>query len=290
MTDQNPITPEFVSKIAVKLPDFWTEDPDLWFLHAESVFRNAQITQSQTKFDHVIQKLPQAIMVSVRSLIMPSASSSTSPYEDLKAKLVSSYTLTRWQRVAKVIHHPALGDHCLTAMMDSMLALLPEDEVPGSLFLGLFLEHLPVEMRDHLVAQDLALHADKLWDARRVQPVDPLLAAATFPSNSPSRSRGRGSLSPVRRSQTPGPTSAAEGYFHRRFGANANNSRPPCSFRETPEPTGGGGIKQPSRRQFAHLSTRCFNKSSVPGGYRSLLFCFSSSLVCSPDWSSSPYG
>ena len=123
-----------------------------------------------------------------------------------------------------------------TAMMDSMLALLPENEVPGSLFLGLFLERLPVEMRDHLVAQDfknpsdLALHADKLWDTRRVQTVDPLLAAAIFPSNSPSHSRGRGSSSPTRRSQTPGPTSTAECYFHRRFGANANNCRPPCSF------------------------------------------------------------
>ena len=85
---------------------------------------------------------------------MASNSSSSTPYEDLKAKLVSSYTLTRWQRVTKVIHHPALGDRRPTAMMDSMLALLPEDEVPGSLFLGLFLERLPVEMRDHLVAQD----------------------------------------------------------------------------------------------------------------------------------------
>ena len=74
--------------------------------------------------------------------------------------------------------------------MDSMLALLSEGEVPGSLFLGLFLERLPVEMRDHLVAKDfknpseMALHADKLWDARRAQAVDPLLAAA---STSPSR-------------------------------------------------------------------------------------------------------
>ena len=34
--------------------------------------------------------------------------------------------------------------------MDIMLALLPEDKVPGSLFL----ERLPVEMRDHLVAKD----------------------------------------------------------------------------------------------------------------------------------------
>ena len=116
-----------------------------------------------------------------------------------------------------------------------MLALLPEDEVPGSLFLVLFLERLPVEMRDHLVAKDfknpskMALHADKLWDARRAQAVDPLLAAA---STSPSRARGRerSSVSPVRQSQTPGPAGAGECYFHKRFGNSSNNCHPPCSF------------------------------------------------------------
>ena len=70
-----------------------TEDPNLWFLHAEAAFRNAQITQSKTKFDHIVQKLPQKIMVSVRSLIMGSAASSKTPYEDLKAKLVI-YSIT----------------------------------------------------------------------------------------------------------------------------------------------------------------------------------------------------
>ena len=148
MTDVPTATPtsQFVAKLAVKLPDFWTDDPDLWFLHAKSAFRNSQVTQSQTKFDHVIQKLPQNIMVSVRGLIMNATSSST-PYEDLKAKLVSSYTLTRWQRINKLIHHPALGDRRPTALMDAMLALLPDDEVPGRLFLGLSLERLPVEMQ-----------------------------------------------------------------------------------------------------------------------------------------------
>ena len=170
MTDDvtAPAATQYVHKVAVKLPDFWTEDPDLWFLHAESAFRNAQVSQSKTKFDHVVQKLPQNIMVSVRGLIMNSSSTSSTPYEDLKSKLVASYTLSRWQRVSKVIHHPALGDRRPTALMDAMLALLPEDEVPGSLFLGLFLERLPVEMRDHLVAKDfknpseMALHADKI--------------------------------------------------------------------------------------------------------------------------------
>ncbi len=59
MTDKKETPTEFVAKVSVKLPDFWTEDPDLWFLHAEAAFRNAQITQSKTKFDHIIQKLPQ---------------------------------------------------------------------------------------------------------------------------------------------------------------------------------------------------------------------------------------
>ena len=76
--------------------------------------------------------------------------------------------------------------------MDDVLALLPEDEVPGSLFLSLFLERLPAEMRDHLVAKDfmnpgeMALHANKLWSAIRAQPADSLLAAATFTPTSPS--------------------------------------------------------------------------------------------------------
>ena len=90
MTDRKETPTEFVTKVSVKLPDFWTEDPDLWFLHTEAAFRNAQITQSKTKFDHIVQKLPQKIMVSVHSLIMGSAASSETPYKDLKAKLVSS--------------------------------------------------------------------------------------------------------------------------------------------------------------------------------------------------------
>ena len=79
MADQNPVTTNFVSKIAVKLPDFWTEDPDLWFLHAESDFHNAQVTQSRTELEYVVQKLPQAIMLSFCSLIMTSTSLFATP-------------------------------------------------------------------------------------------------------------------------------------------------------------------------------------------------------------------
>jgi len=45
MTDQKETPTEYIAKVSVKLPDFWTEDPYLWFLHAEAAFRNIQITQ-----------------------------------------------------------------------------------------------------------------------------------------------------------------------------------------------------------------------------------------------------
>ena len=191
MTETAPQPTEYVTKVAVKLPDFWTDDPNLWFLHAESAFQTANITISRTKFNHIVQKLPQNIMVSVRSLL--TNTTSQTPYEDLKAKLVSSYTLSHWQRVARVIHHPGLGDRRPTALMDAMLTLLPDDEVPGSLYLGLFLQRLPGEMRDHLVAgefknpSEMALHANRLWDAPRAQTTEPLIAAAAFTPTSPSR-------------------------------------------------------------------------------------------------------
>lgn len=61
-------------------------------------------------------------MVFVRGLSLNSTASSSTPYVDLKAKLVPSYTLLQ------AIHHPALGVHRLTTLMDVMLALLLEDK------------------------------------------------------------------------------------------------------------------------------------------------------------------
>ena len=45
MTDQKETPTKYIAKVSVKLPDFRTEDPDLWFLHAEAALRNIQITQ-----------------------------------------------------------------------------------------------------------------------------------------------------------------------------------------------------------------------------------------------------
>ena len=86
-------------------------------------------------------------MVLVCGLIMGSAASSETPYEDLKAKLVSSYTLSRWQKVSKLIHHPGLGERRPTALMEAMLALLPEDDPHANLLRFLL---IPLDLEDNL--------------------------------------------------------------------------------------------------------------------------------------------
>jgi hypothetical protein len=42
--------PAPVAHVAVKLPTFWTTDPDMWFFQAECSFNRSRITTSYTKF------------------------------------------------------------------------------------------------------------------------------------------------------------------------------------------------------------------------------------------------
>ena len=58
-----------VAHVAVKLPDFWVKDPKMWFAQAEAQFRRARITAETTMYDYILMKLPQDVVMSVRSLV-----------------------------------------------------------------------------------------------------------------------------------------------------------------------------------------------------------------------------
>ena len=46
-------TPE-VNAVTVKLPDFYENDPEMWFVRAECQFRTKRIVDDTTKFDHIV--------------------------------------------------------------------------------------------------------------------------------------------------------------------------------------------------------------------------------------------
>jgi len=217
--------PAAVNVVAVKLPEFWTEDPDVWFYQAECAFNRARI------------------------LLLSVTPDTVDPYETLKGKLVADYGRTKWQRAFALLDHPDIGDRRPSRLMGDMLALLPTGEEPNTVFLALFLRRLPASMRDHLAAgnfntpAEMATHADLLWDARATQSLAvvevPSVAAISGREGSPRDARGR---SPDRRQfqrgkgggrgrggrrQTPGVLCHA----HKKFGADAYSCFPPCSWR-----------------------------------------------------------
>ena len=239
---------------SVKLPDFWTADPEMWFRQAESAFRRAQVRDSLTKYDHVLTKLPEAVIASVRDLVRSVDDSSTDAYERLRSRLLSSFGQSKWHQINKLIDHQnlGLGARRPSTLMDQMLTLLPAGEKPGLLFTGLFLKRL---YREHLAARDftsprqMAEYADVLWDARGGE--GHVLAAIGNQQQQRGRSPGRynnnrqrgrsagrvgrsGSRSSSRstgfrrRQQTPGPAEVC--WYHQEYGMDARKCKSPCSF------------------------------------------------------------
>ena len=93
-----------VSAVSVKLPTFWTHDPELWFLQTESVFntRTPKVTRDPTKFYHVVTALPADALNKVQNIIRMPA---TTPdrYQRLKDTLQRTYGKTPAQRHVELI-------------------------------------------------------------------------------------------------------------------------------------------------------------------------------------------
>jgi hypothetical protein len=205
--------PAAVSSISVKLPDFWLSDPEMWFTQADSIFRRANIKSSLTKYDYALQKLLCDVLLTVHELALRVCTGSIEdPYEQLEEKLTASFQKSPWQRTFELLDMPELGDSRPSVLMDAMLALLLEDVPPNRLFLALFLRRLPVDMRDHLAAQDLmfpaamAAAANRLYDTWPQGVAEASVSDQRNRSPSPAGRRQAGSRRDRdhRRQQTPG--------------------------------------------------------------------------------------
>jgi hypothetical protein len=207
----------------VDLPAFWEADPVLWFRQCESAFRRAGTVSSGVKFDHVVGKLPNAVSLSCRSLLLSINFEDKDAYERLKDHLCRNYSKSKWQQGYSLLDHPGLGDRRPSQLLQDMRALLPEKEAEGVIFQCLFLKRLPTTMSDAVMAagleniEDMAAMADRLHDKPAAAGV---AAVSTQPSccshvsaidskqkkfNRSGRSPNRSGRSPDRRAATPGP-------------------------------------------------------------------------------------
>jgi hypothetical protein len=171
----------------------------------------------------VVGKLPNAVSLSCRSLLLSINFEDKDAYERLKDHLCRNYSKSKWQQGYSLLDHPALGDRRPSQLLQDMRALLPDKEVEGVLFQCLFLKRLPTTMSDAVMAagleniEDMAAMADRLHDKPATAGIAAVAAQPSCCShvsaidskqkkfNRSGRSPNRSGRSPDRRAATPGP-------------------------------------------------------------------------------------
>ena len=58
-----------IHAVTLKLPEFWTGDPEVRFVRVEAQFRSRAITLDSTKFDYVVTALDNRKAVEVKAII-----------------------------------------------------------------------------------------------------------------------------------------------------------------------------------------------------------------------------
>ena len=108
----HPLQPQVeqphVAAVAIKVPPFWSSDPQVWFTQVEAQFATRGINNQCTMFDYVIASLSPEVATEIRDLIL------TPPGEDqynaLRAQLIRLTGISEQHRLQQLLGTEELGD------------------------------------------------------------------------------------------------------------------------------------------------------------------------------------
>jgi len=232
-----PSSLDLLNTVSVKVPAFWPDSAEAWFVQVEAQFALKGVTSSTTKFYYCVSSFNQETANQVLDLIKSPPSSE--PYEALKTRLLKLFALDDYQRYEAISNLPLSGDMKPSKLMSNMLALLPVDHKPCFFLRGAFLKRLPADVRAHLLRDDfsdpisLALKADEIYKSRVssspvyvVSQEDSVNAVRSSATNRPRRS----ATPHAGRTQENRSLSPSMCYYHSSWGSKAKKCRAPCSW------------------------------------------------------------
>lgn len=261
--------PGAVHAVAIKLPEFWTKMPAIWFIQVESQFAIRNIKVEQSKFHYVVQSLPQDVAASVYDILIQD---SATPYTNLKKALIERHSMSEGKRIEALLSGEEMGDKKPSEFYRRLQTLAGQSTiVTESLILELWKRRLPTLVRVSIkasskskmeelleVADDIyevyqqqntstfsiATHSDKTISEltclnqnlrTEINEIKSMLSNLNF-NNPRSRNSNRphSSTNPPRnRSRSRNNSNTKFCWYHTKWGKNAQKCSKPCGFNNT---------------------------------------------------------
>jgi hypothetical protein len=237
--------------VAVRLPPFWVERPAVWFAQAEAQFSLAGISDERAKFRHVISQLDHRFAAEVEDLII--SPPQQDPYTKLRTELLNRLPPSREQRVCQLLTPEPMGDRKPSQFLRHLRSL-----VPDHLLRTIWTSQLPQDVQTALAAQpnvkldtggrcadriaeavsrsalaSIGQPTDNAELAKRIAELSRRMEALSTERNRPcSRDRPSGSRDrrPYNRSPPRHSTATNSCWYHRRYGEQAYNCSPHCTY------------------------------------------------------------
>lgn len=245
-----------VCRVAVRIPPFWPDEPEIWFAQVEGQFAIANITADATKFNYVIGQLEPQYAKEVKDIIVKPPS--TDKYEKLKCELIKRLSSSNEKKVNQLLIHEELGDRKPSQFLRHLQSLAGIN-VPEDFIKSIWTNRLPENIQTVIAAQTsvslevLADIADRIKDittpaaqvastsvnsntleviTRELVELRKQVNALTAGARR-SRSKNRGSKdgrSPSRRSDS-NYRKFPLCWYHYRFGSKAKVCNRPCDYK-----------------------------------------------------------
>lgn len=248
--------------VSSRIPDFWADQPRLWFVQFEAVVENQKLSDA-SKLNLVVTKLTKSAIQQVSDLLL--APPETRRYQTLKDRLLQVFEESETRQFQKLLGEMELGSQKPSQLLRRMRDLA-RGKLPDSTLQIMWNGHLPAAVQAVLAVtevkelESLAIVADKVMEATRSADIAVVssnpshkdasstseLAAAVNElrlevaelrrSRHPIRNRSAGNMFRRSRSRTRDASRGRKNpewlcFYHYKFGPKATKCVDPCNWK-----------------------------------------------------------
>lgn len=153
--------------VSARLPEFWKEQPRIWFLQVEAVLFPQKLSDD-AKYHLIVAKLERDVILQISDIL--SKPPAENKYKTLKNRLLNIYEESESEKIRKLIEEMDLGTQKPSQLLRKMRDLA-KDRIQDSTLAVLWQGHLPSTVKAVLAVTDktdldvLATIADKVTEA-----------------------------------------------------------------------------------------------------------------------------